>query len=143
MEKIFPNLWLRKPRAPDMAIYQKPFEQESARQVLWQYILDMPKGGGRPVRVAQLMQRYSNWLKRSKVPKLLMYAMPGFFMPIATAMWCKKHLTNLEVVDIGEAMHFAQETNPKVFAAVLSEWYAHIERQAESMRKEREVALVD
>lgn len=104
-----------------VAYYHQPFEAIEHRKVLWQYFKGLPMGDG-PEDVVELMERYSEYLQRSDVPKLMMYAVPGFVTNIETVVWCKAHLKELLLVDLGDAMHFAQETKPAEFAKVLLTW---------------------
>lgn len=43
-------------------------------------------------------------------------------------MWAKENITNLEVVDIGEELHYAQESNPKLMGEAMSVWLQGIEQ---------------
>ena len=36
--------------------------------------------------------------------------------------WAKKNLPQLTIVDLGDAMHFAQESQPEIFANSLVNW---------------------
>jgi haloalkane dehalogenase len=65
---------------------------------------------------------------KSTLPKLLLYSVPGFITTIATVVWAKEHLTHLEIVDIGEALHCAQETNPNVMGETISMWLQGVEQ---------------
>jgi haloalkane dehalogenase len=101
--------------------YQDPFTYVEDRQVLWQYCQDLPTGK-EPQDVVALINHYSDYLKKSTVPKLMMYAVPGFITDIETVIWCKEHLSHLTLVDLGDAMHFAQESKPQEFSNTLLSW---------------------
>ena len=51
---------------------------------------------------------------------------------IATVMWAKKNLPHLEIVDVGEELHLAQETNPTLVGETISIWLQSVEQQASS-----------
>ena len=70
-----------------------------------------------------MISEYSLWLRKTDLPKLMLYSMPGFMTSMATIDWCQSQLPYLEMVEIGESMHFAQETNPVIFQQGLMSWY--------------------
>lgn len=118
---------LRKLTDAERSHYQKPFETLESRELLWQYFLDLPLGDPEHPSLV-LMSRYSEHLQRSLLPKLLMYSVPGFMTPIADIVWCRDHLPNLTVSDLGYALHFAQETLPREFSQSLVSWYTELEK---------------
>jgi haloalkane dehalogenase len=106
----------------DYAVYADPFRTVESRKVLLQYVNELPFGR-RISRVATLIEQYSTFLQTTKVPKLLLYAIPGFTTSIGTIHWARENLSNLRIMELGDGMHFAQETNPARFAACLQKWY--------------------
>ena len=48
----------------------------------------------------------------------------GVAIKDAEVAWCRENLSNLEVVDLGEGIHFLQETHPEKIGRALSRWYA-------------------
>ena len=58
------------------------------------------------------------------MPKLLFYGNAGIAIKEAEVAWCRENLSNLTVVDLGDAIHFVQETHPDTIGAELSKWYA-------------------
>lgn len=107
-----------------VAHYQAPFPDARSRLPLWQFTQDLPLGDG-PADVVELMQHYSLWLQKSNIPKLFIYAVPGFLTTIDTVQWAKTHISKLSLVDIGDAHHYVQETNPDAFGAQLRNWYVN------------------
>ena len=106
----------------DYAVYADPFQTVASRKVLLQYVNELPFGR-RTSRVSSIIDQYNAFLQTSKIPKLLLYAIPGFTTSVGLIHWAREHLTNLSVVDIGDGMHFAQETNPERFSMCLQKWY--------------------
>jgi haloalkane dehalogenase len=104
-----------------MAHYRAPFETQESRKLLWQYVHDLPLGDG-PEDVIALIEKYSSWLQETNIPKLMLYSWPGFVTTMDTVQWACEHIKNVELVEVGEAMHFAQETIPAAFSAALSDW---------------------
>jgi haloalkane dehalogenase len=58
------------------------------------------------------------------VPKLLFYGNRGVAIKEAEVAWCRESLSNLTVVDLGNAIHFVQETHPDTIGVELSKWYS-------------------
>jgi pimeloyl-ACP methyl ester carboxylesterase len=85
----------------------------------------MPKGQT-DSDVLSIIRQYSKRLCQSDVPKLLMYALPGFATSIEVVVWAKNHLSNLTVEEIGEALHFPQESETESFNRILEQWLVGI-----------------
>ena len=105
--------------------YLLPFTDKNARRPLVQHIKDMPKGQS-DSDVLSIIRQYSKQLCQSDVPKLLMYALPGFATSIEVVVWAKNHLSNLTVEEIGEALHFPQESETESFNRILERWLVGI-----------------
>lgn len=102
--------------------YSEPYSTAKSRRPLWQYVLELPTGKAE-TDVVKMIHDYSMKLRVSKIPKLMLYAVPGFITTIETVQWCKDNIANLETVDLGEDYHFAQETIPEKFAQEIISWY--------------------
>ncbi len=103
-------------------VYSKPFQTPESRRLLWQYVLDLPLGE-QDSEVIKLIHRYSTWLQKTDLPKLMLYAMPGFSTPINTVLWAKDRLSNLTLSCLDEALHLAQESSPQLFVDSLIDWF--------------------
>lgn len=125
IKKMLPRASLRPLPAQALQYYAAPFKHSEDRRVLWQYTQDLPKGQG-DSKVLALVREYSEYLQSTSVPKLLLYAMPGFITPIDTIQWACENFSNLQVAEVGEALHFAQETNPQLFSQSLLDWYTSL-----------------
>jgi haloalkane dehalogenase len=110
-----------------MSHYREPFMQKGAERPLRQYLQEIPYGKGKS-SVEKLIGDYSQKLTQSSIPKLMLYSLPGFITTMATAIWAKAHLPNLEIVEIGEELHFAQESNPSLMGETISVWLQGIEQ---------------
>ncbi|MBV53673.1 MAG: haloalkane dehalogenase [Coxiellaceae bacterium] len=122
IRKVLPSCAVGEMSEVVLQEYQKPFMTEKSRQVLWQYLQDLPLGRG-PENVIQFIDRYSNWLQSSEVPKLMLYAMPGFITTIDTVSWARDHLPNLTQYCLEDVMHLPQESVPGLFSQALIDWY--------------------
>ncbi len=122
VNKVLPSGVLRKLTTEEMAAYRAPFTEEHTCRPLWQYLQDLPLGDG-PKDVVDLIANYSKKLQKSTLPKLMLYAVPGFITTIDTVTWAKDNLPNLKLVDIGDALHYAQESNPQFIEQALKDWF--------------------
>jgi len=126
IDSLLPSGILRDLSEEELENYRKPYANEGDRRPLWQYVQELPIGGEGRDEVIALIRDYSDKLKESNIPKLLMYAVPGFITTIENVQWCKDNFPNLELYDLGEAMHFAQETQPKEFAKAIKSFYLRV-----------------
>jgi len=101
--------------------YHAPFSSIEFYQPLFQYLKELPVGEGVP-RVNKLINNYSKKLMQSDVPKLMFYTIPGFNTSVDTILWAKDHIKNLSLVDLGEELHFVQESNPALLGKRLADW---------------------
>lgn len=127
VDKIIPQHVMRQLTEEEMSHYRQPFMQSGAGKPILQYLKELPKGDGKS-KIDNVITEYTNKLIKSPLPKLLLYSVPGFITTIATVMWAKEHLPNLEIVDIGEELHLAQESCPKLFGETISVWLQGIEQ---------------
>lgn len=126
VDRVLPGGILRQLTDTELAHYREPFSEAGTRRPLWQYLQDLPLDDG-PQDVVDLITNYSNKLQTSQLPKLMLYAVPGFNTTMETVQWAKKQLPNIELVDIGDALHYAQETNPVTIANTVADWYAKLD----------------
>jgi haloalkane dehalogenase len=127
VDKVLPQGMLRQLTDEEMNYYREPFLKEGSGKPLKQYLHELPCGDQKG-KVDKVIADYSKKLTKSSLPKLLLYSVPGFITTIATVMWAKEHLSNLEMVDVGEALHFAQESNPVLMGEAISIWLQGVEQ---------------
>ncbi len=135
VNKVLPSGVMRDLTSEEMEYYREPFKEPGTCLPLWQYLQDLPLGDG-PQDVVDLISEYSKKLILSKVPKLMMFGVPGFITTIDTVQWAKKHLPNLTLIDIGDALHYAPEGKPIEFRTELRKWYIELEQEAKKDSKE-------
>lgn len=129
IDKIIPLSVLGELSDAQMDAYREPFLLSGAEKPIKQFIRELPKGDGHS-SVDQLIKTYTDKLTRSSLPKLMLYSVPGFITTIATAMWAKENLPHLELIDIGEELHLAQESYPELMGKTISVWLQGIEQQS-------------
>lgn len=125
IEKLLPSGVVQALSQADMAQYQKPFPTPESRKPLWQYAQELPLGE-EDSDVTALINEYSIWLQETPIPKLMLYAVPGFITTIDTVQWAKTHCKNLTLVGLDDALHFAQESAPEEFARALKNWHTEL-----------------
>lgn len=110
----------------DMEEYRAPFKEKGSAKPIVQYLKELPSGNDSKVK--KLIADYTAKLMQSPLPKLMLYSIPGFITPMNTVMWAKNHLPNLEIIDIGEELHLAQESNPTLIGESISVWLQGVEQ---------------
>lgn len=121
VDKIIPQHVMRQLTDEEMQNYRQPFLQKGAEKPIIQYLRELQNSDGKN-KVAQLIADYSDKLTHSPLPKLMLYSVPGFMTTMATIMWAKTHLPHLEIADMGEELHLAQETHPELIGETISVW---------------------
>jgi haloalkane dehalogenase len=124
IERLLPRALLKDLPEEDIAFYKESLSG-AHRQPLLQYLRELPTGS-EPEYVTNLMTDYSEKLKSSEIPKLLIYGVPGYNTTMSTIVWAKDHLSNLTLVDIGPMLHFPQVSNPDAVATAIREWLSKI-----------------
>ncbi len=123
VKKMLPDLTHAKMSPEALAYYAAAFPTVASRKAVRQWPAEVPLDGS-PADNATVVEAYREWLTRTEVPKLLFYGNAGVAIKDAEVAWCRENLSNLEVVDLGEGIHFLQETHPEKIGRALSKWYA-------------------
>ena len=127
IDKMIPSSIMRELSEDEMSPYREPFLKQGSAKPIRQYIKDLSASNDKE-KIDKLIAGYTEKLTHSQIPKLLLYSVPGFVTTIATVMWAKEHLPKLEIVDIGEELHLAQESNPTLIGEAISVWIQTIEQ---------------
>jgi haloalkane dehalogenase len=127
VDKIIPQNIMKDISDEDMNHYRKPFADVGSSKPILEYIKALSIANGKN-DINKLIATYSDKLTHSSIPKLMLFSVPGFITTIADVIWAKEHLPNLEIVDIGEELHFAQESNPTLIGESISIWLQSIEQ---------------
>lgn len=127
VDRFLPQSLMRALTDEEWAHYRQPFKREGSSKPVLQYLRELPSGNGKS-KVDALIAHYSQKLTKSQLPKLMLYSVPGFITTIATAMWAKENLPNLEIADLGEELHLAQESCPQLMGESISIWLQAVEQ---------------
>jgi haloalkane dehalogenase len=122
IELFLPQAILGELSAEVMDTYRKPFLTPYDRRVFEHYLHEVPLGD-KSSPANKVISNYLPFLIESSIPKLMMFANPGYMTTIETVMWCKEHMNNLSLVDLDEGLHFIQESNPSQFSSTLLHWF--------------------
>ncbi|MFL5850762.1 MAG: haloalkane dehalogenase [Solirubrobacteraceae bacterium] len=125
VEQALPASVVRKLSDEEMDAYRAPFPDEASRKPVWRWPNEIPIDG-EPADVAEAVGAYSAWLQRTEVPKLLFAATPGALIPAPVVEWARSALPNLEVVDLGEGIHYVQEDHPEEIGRGIARWLAEL-----------------
>ena len=125
VERVLPGSVVRRLTQEEMEHYRKPFQDPSARKPVWRWPNELPIEG-EPADVVEVVGRYNRWLQETDLPKILFHATPGALIPTAMVEWCRSHLRNLSVVDVGPGIHFIQEDQPDRIGSELARWYGQL-----------------
>ena len=125
VERVLPGSVVRKLSDEEMDAYRAPFPDEASRKPVWRWPNEIPIEG-EPADVAEAVGAYSAWLQETEVPKLLFAATPGALIPAPMVEWARSALPNLEVVDLGEGIHYLQEDHPEEIGRGIARWVAEV-----------------
>ncbi len=123
---IMPMAIVRKLSAAEQRAYQVPFPTAESRKPIRQWPLEIPIDG-HPARMHRIVTDYSNWLRKSPHPKLLLHAQPGGLITESDRKWLEAELPNLLSVPIGAGLHYVQEDQPEAIGTALANWYTKLE----------------
>lgn len=121
VDKMILQSIMRRLTEEEMQNYRQPFSTKASCKPITQYLKEMPKGLNNS-KVDKIIADYSVKLTKSTLPKLMLYSVPGFITTIATVMWAKEHIPNLELVDIGDELHLGQEVYSERIGETISAW---------------------
>jgi len=125
VEQVLPGSVVRKLGDEEMDAYRAPFPDEASRTPVWRWPNEIPVEG-EPADVAEAVGAYSAWLQETEVPKLLFVATPGALIPAPMVEWARSALPNLEVVELGEGIHYLQEDHPDEIGRGIARWLAEL-----------------
>jgi haloalkane dehalogenase len=136
VEKLLPMMAGRAMSEAEMDVYREPYLKAADRKPVKVWPQEIPIDGT-PERNDILISNTYEKLKESSVPLLLLVAEPGMIMKKEFVATLKHDLPRMETVDIGEGLHFIQETQPTKIGEAAATWISGLTREnAESERAE-------
>ena len=125
VERVLPMMTLRRLTADEMDRYCEPFLIPESRRPLEMWPREIPFDGDPPDVHARL-QEASEWLRRSNVPKLLLWVKPGVIIRKKDVDWFRREVSNLEDVHLGKGRHFIQEDHAHAIGEAVADWCTRV-----------------
>lgn len=125
VEQFLPNAIMRPISQEEMAVYRSPYPTPESRKPVWKWPNEIPISGS-PANVHNIVSNYHQWLQTTQIPKLLLAVTPGIMIKEAEVAWAQENMKNLEVVNVGNGLHFIQEDSPDAIGKAISNWYQEL-----------------
>ena len=122
IEYALPSHIHRKLTQEEMNHYRDPFRNIEDRTPLLMWPREIPINNDVP-EVRKRMLEINDWLMKTEIPTLHIYAKPGTTMKISDAEYYQEHWKNHEACFIGLGIHFYQEDQPEVIGRNMADWY--------------------
>ncbi|MBW2276969.1 MAG: haloalkane dehalogenase, partial [Deltaproteobacteria bacterium] len=108
--------------------YESAFPSVGSRKAVRQWPREIPIDG-KPADNHAVVEAYGKWLTATQLPKILFHGSPGTIIREEELAWCRENLANLQIVDIGDGLHFIQEDNPDQIGTELARWFAALDAE--------------
>jgi haloalkane dehalogenase len=125
LTKMVPDLTYAKISPEALAYYRSAYPTIASRKAIRQWPREIPLDG-KPADNVAVVEAYRQWLTQTEIPKLLFHGNDGVAIKEAEVAWCQEHLSNLDIVDLGDGIHFLQETHPETIGTELAKWHAQL-----------------
>jgi haloalkane dehalogenase len=122
VEKVVPANTLVPFSEEEMDCFRMPLPDPQSRKVVLQFIDQLPIAG-QPAAAADAIGRYAEWLKRTKLPKLFLWAEPGIINSERDVEWARRHYKNLKTSFLGRGSHFLQQEVPVELGQEIARWH--------------------
>jgi haloalkane dehalogenase len=123
IEQNLPRMIMRPLTDAEMTEYRRPFDERGeARRPTLTWPRQLPIEGD-PADVVAVVERISQWLSSSAVPKLFIESEPGTAAPRLRALY-KSWPNQTEVTVRG--LHYPQEDSPREIGEALAAWYRRL-----------------
>jgi haloalkane dehalogenase len=122
VEATVPAVTMRKVSEEEMNQYRAPFPDRESRRAIARLPREWPFGGD-PIDTAWVVAKYSEWLKTSPIPKLLLHATPGLFVTPQNAAWAASHFENIDTLDVGPGIWMLTEDHPHEIGKGVATWF--------------------
>lgn len=115
LDELFPATFLERPADDVLAEYNRPFPTPESRKPVLYFPRNLPVDGD-PASTVEYLDRNTEWLRTSPVPKTLLTFEPGFLTTPDVLAWARQNIAELEVKAAGAGAHFVQEEQPEAIA---------------------------
>jgi haloalkane dehalogenase len=121
IERFLPMTTARRLTKEEMDWYRRPFLNEASRKPVLQWPRETPLDGPSEPAFAR-MSAFGQWLRRTELPKLFLYAEPGMVINSTVRQEILANVSNLTAVPLGAGRHFLPEEHPHEIGAAILEW---------------------
>jgi haloalkane dehalogenase len=119
VERVLPDLTLRKLSDLEMAEYRRPFLRGEDRWPTLTWPRQIPIAGA-PADVVAIADSYANWMSENDLPKLFVNAEPGAILAGQLREFCRSWKNQTEVTVPGS--HFIQEDSGRDIGRAIADW---------------------
>lgn len=119
IERMLPNLVLRKLSDSEMAQYRKPFLRSEDRWPTLTWPRQIPIAGD-PADVVAVVDNYSKWMMENDLPKMFLNAEPGAILIGEPREFCRSWKNQTEVTVAGR--HYIQEDSGPDIGRAIGSW---------------------
>lgn len=122
VEQVLPGAIVRRLSQEEHDSYRMPFSTVESRKPVWR-MPNMLPFDDRQEETYQAVKKIEQGLPTLTVPTLLLWAHPGALINgEERVQWFQERLPALEVVDIGQGIHFLQEDHPEEIGQAIVRW---------------------
>jgi haloalkane dehalogenase len=125
VEQILPGSVVRGLSEEEMEHYRAPYRTPESRLPTLQWPRELP-AGGEPARNVEVVTRIGDWMQRTDVPMLLLWARPGALNDEAFADAMAERVDDIQTQFIGTGRHYVQEDQPEMIGRTIADWRRRI-----------------
>lgn len=126
VEQLLPSAILRPLSEAELNAYRFPYPTPETRLPVFMWPNQVPIAG-EPADVNAIVGEYAVWLTQTEMPMLNLYATPGLLMGENVAQMLQGMYKNLEILNVGEGLHFIQEDQPDAIGQGIAAWLAGLD----------------
>jgi haloalkane dehalogenase len=106
----------------DKAIYRAPFEDRNNRKQTYVWPSELPVRGVSEQNL-EIYEDIIEFMHDNDVPKLFMYATPGFFVDDNVINYVENNFKNTNIRYVGNGIHWLQESNSDNIGKAVLNWF--------------------
>ncbi len=121
VEQVLPGFVNRTLGEGAMRAYRAPFLARGDRRPVLAWPRQVPIAG-EPASTTEALNAISDFMAKTEMPVLLLYAEPGAVVPPSAVDWYIERIANLETSFVGQGFHFIQEDHPDAIGREIADW---------------------
>lgn len=121
VEQLLPGFVNRTLGEEAMRAYRAPFIDPASRKPVLVWPRQVPIAG-EPKETVSVLNAIGDYMGKTDMPVLLLYADPGVVVPPAAVKWYVGKIRGLETAFVGRGLHFIQEDHPDAIGRAISDW---------------------